>query len=325
MSAIPPDHSWSHEALYAKAKVYVSKMEEYQANQWEFAFWSALCLEALARAALAYRSPVLLADSENWRNILYAMGEDPGAKRFSPSSIGVKEVLNRLGDLNPSFTQEIAGFCTQHTNRRNAELHTGDLAFVNLGTSSWLPKFYTAAKVLLALIEQDLADFVNDAEKAEEMIAASGDEAAKAVAQDVKAHAQVWANKSQDEKDEAETKVTAWATRQQGHRVECPACKSTALVQGNPIGSVTTKVEDDEVTERQSTIPTMFECIACGLRISGMSKLAAAGLGDAFIATSTYSAAEYFGLYTEDDLNEAADTGAREAIDADHYEEDFNE
>ena len=46
-------------------------------------------------------------------------------------------------------------------------------------------------------------------------------------------------------------------------------------------------------------LPTTFECIACGLHISGISKLSACGLGDAFMAKSTYSAAEFFGLGDE--------------------------
>ena len=70
--------------------------------------------------------------------------------------------------------------------------------------------------------------------------------------------------------------------------------------------------------QRQTMLPSAFECIACGLRISGLSKLSACGLGDAFTAKSTYSAAEFFGLYTEEDLEEARNEMA-------NYEEDFNE
>ena len=40
--------------------------------------------------------------------------------------------------------------------------------------------------------------------------------------------------------------------------------------------------------------PEAFHCIACGLKISGYSKLLAAGLGNTFVATSNYDALEYF-------------------------------
>ena len=65
-------------------------------------------------------------------------------------------------------------------------------------------------------------------------------------------------------------------------------------------------------------LPSSFECIACGLRISGLSKLSVCGLADAYTAKSTYSAAEFFSLYTEDELEEARN-------EMPEFEEDFNE
>lgn len=58
--------------------------------------------------------------------------------------------------------------------------------------------------------------------------------------------------------------------------------------------------------------PEAFHCIACGLKISGYSKLLAAGLSDAYISTSRYDAMEYFDIdldahvrsMAEDDNNE---------------------
>ena len=68
-------------------------------------------------------------------------------------------------------------------------------------------------------------------------------------------------------------------------------------------------------------LPSAFECIACGLRISGFSKLSAAGLGDAFTATSTFSVPEYFGLHTDEELEEAR----AEGLPGRDWEDDFNE
>jgi hypothetical protein len=48
------------------------------------------------------------------------------------------------------------------------------------------------------------------------------------------------------------------------------------------------------------------------------TRLSACGLGDAFTETSVYTAAEFFELYTEEDLEEAR-AGMPE------YEPDFNE
>ena len=310
-------HSWSSEALFAKALLFSDQMNAAVADEWKFGLWSALSLELLARASLANISPVLLADPQNWRNTMHALGNAPTAKKFSPTSIGTKEALARLNELLPNFTQEIAGFCSKHVERRNAELHTGETVFSGFGTSEWLPKYYKACKVLLQSMGKELSDFVSDPDTAEELIASLDDAAAKAVQQDINAHAKVWGNKSQDDRDSAILQAQAWATRHSGHRVECPACGSPALLQGSPSGPVATTVGDYEVIQRQTMLPTSFECIACGLKISGFSKLSACGLGDAFSAKTIYTAAEFFELYTEEELEEARNEPP--------YEPDFNE
>ena len=311
-------HPWSEEALFSKAAAYVGRMESYTADDWQFGFWSALSLELLARAALAHISPLLLAEANNWRNLTHALGHAPTAKKFSPASISTNEVLARLSELVPTFTQEIAGFCTKHADRRNSELHTGELAFATLGTAEWLPRFYSACKILLESMGKTLSDLFSNPADAQALIELLEDAAAKAVSQDIKAHALVWSNKDKGDKESASAQAVAWATKQAGHRVKCPACESPSLVQGSPIGPVTTSVRSDEVVQRQTMLPTSFECVACGLRISGLSKLAACGLGDAFSATTAYTAADFFGLYTQDELDEARS-------EVPEYEPDFNE
>ena len=318
MTTTVGSHPWSKEALLGKAIIYVGRMESHTADDGQFGFWSALSLEILARAALAHISPILLADANNWRNLTHALGHAPTATKFSPSSIPTSEVLKRLKELVPDFTDEVASFCTKHADRRNSELHTGELAFDTLGTSEWLPKYYSTCSVLLEFMGSNLDAFVSNPEAAKAMISSFEDETAKAVGKDISAHAQVWSNKTDKEREAAVAQAQSWATKQSGHRVECPACHSAALVYGGATGTVTTKVNGDGVVQRQTMLPSSFECISCGLRISGLSKLSACGLGDAFTATFAYSAAEFFELYTEEEIEEA-----REAIP--EWEPDFND
>ena len=56
-AATPP--SWDPEALYLKAGRYVQHMSALDSDDWEYALWSSLSLEFLARAALANVSPAL--------------------------------------------------------------------------------------------------------------------------------------------------------------------------------------------------------------------------------------------------------------------------
>jgi len=318
MNDIVTPNPWSSDTLYAKAQLYMEQMESNVVDQWQYGLWSALCLELLSRAALSHISPVLLADSNNWRNINYALGSAPTAKKFSPNSVSTKEVLARLTELVPDFTLEVAGFCSKHTERRNIELHTGETVFSGLGTSEWLPKFYFACKLLLESMGKSLDDLVDNSEQALSQIASLEDAAAKAVAQDIKAHAKVWENKQEEDRATALLQANTWAVRQSGHRVDCVSCNSPSLLQGSASGAVSTEVKDDEVIQRQTMLPSSFECVACGLKISGFSKLVACGYGDAFSEKTTYTAAEFFELYTEDDIDEAR----REIPD---YEADFND
>jgi hypothetical protein len=322
MTVAVAQHPWSSEALFNKALVYVGEMERYTVEDWQFGFWSSLSLELLARAALAHISPALLAGGKDWRNIYHALGHAPTKTGFTPVSINTLEVLSILNELLPEFTKELKDSCALQCGRRNAELHSGEGAFVGLGTSEWLPRFYASCDVFLRSVGKTLNDFFADATSANKLIAALRDTAARAVGQDIDAHRQIWKKKSDSDQKLAREQAAVWANRHAGHRVDCPACASPALIRGSGQGSVSTVISDDEVVQKQNMLPSSFECIACGLKISGLSKLSACGLGDAFIATTTLSPAEYFNLHTDEELDEVR---ARAESAEPEYEEDFNE
>ena len=142
-------HEWSSEALLTKAERYAALMLEQDRDEWQFGFWSALCLEMILRGAVAHISPVLLADGKDWNNTLFALGKKGLTGKLSPKSIDATEVILRLEALIPAFNREIANFCALHLQRRNAELHSGSLPFDSLKTSTWLPRD------LVAMIPRD--------------------------------------------------------------------------------------------------------------------------------------------------------------------------
>ena len=304
-------NSWDKDALLIKAQRYSEQMLQNDPTDWQFILWSSFALEFLSRAALSNVSPVLLADQKNWHNLYHALGHEPNAKKFLPKSIIVADVLSRLGEIYPEFNSELEAFCIGHTGMRNAELHSGDTPYEGLSQSSWLANFYKASTVLLQTMGKDLADLIgnNAAELASILIEAAADDAANAVSGKIKSHKTVWNEKDDEEKERLKNQAGVWATKHIGHRVECPACSSIAILQGEPISAPTAIIEEDIIIEKQQYLPNKFECIACGLKISGLSYLSQAGLGDVFINKNEYDAAEYYApeedwSQYEDDNNE---------------------
>nr|WP_295831247.1 hypothetical protein [uncultured Azospirillum sp.] len=288
---------WDPEALFVKAQRYIENMLNVHSDQWEYALWSSLSLEFLARAALANVSPTLLADNkENWNNLYYALGFKPKETKFSPKSIAISEVFRRLAVIIPEFTNEHADFGILHTGRRNSELHTGEAAFDDINVSTWQPNFYRVCNVLLRSMRMSLSDYIGESETkvADKLIAAADDDRAKAVLGDIEAYKKLWLEKAEEERITLTQSSTIWATRQAGHRVVCPACSCQALVVGEPVTSPAKALNDDLITETQEHLPNRFECIACGLKIAGLSRLVVAGLGERYKKTQTYDAAEYY-------------------------------
>lgn len=131
---------------------------------------------------------------------------------------------------------------------------------------------------MLTTMGYDLHDLFGkeEAEIAAKLIAAAADKSAKAVAGDIEAHRKVWEAKDENERKTEREAAALWAVRRSGHRVDCPACGSTALLFGDPVSAPQLKLKDDEITETQEYLPTHFECVACGLKINGLSRLNAA-------------------------------------------------
>ena len=311
---IPQDapHHWSAEALLNKAQSYAEVTLSFPRDDWKFALWSTLSLELLARAALCTISPTLMANAKSdWTHLLYALDIQPKTAKFVPSAIDISEVFHRLQELIPDFTPELESFCKRHMSMRNEELHSGATPFVGARVASWIPDYYRACAVLLKSMEDSLDRFLGsaEAEVAEAMITAATDKSAKSIRKAVNAHKLVWDNNSAAEQEDLALKSSTWAIRQTGHRVSCPACNCDAILSGSAIAAPLKRITEDEITETQEYLPSRFGCVACNLKISGLSQLSAAGLGDTYNATFTYDANEYYA--SDDDYRD--------------YEPDFNE
>lgn len=293
---IPLD--WDAANLLSKAQRYFEKMYEQEIDSWSYGLFSSLGLELLARAALSNVSPALLADFTNgdWHSLFNALGYVPKAPRFQPKSVSLKEVCLRLSEMFPNFDISQRDFCINLGMKRNSELHSGATPFEGVGSGSWQPKFYRSCATLLSTMGLELSTIMPDSEvaAAHAMMAADQDQEAKAVLGEIEAHKKVWDCKDAADKVKLAIAAVSWATKQSGHRVNCPSCGSTAIVVGPPVGDPKMTIKDDLITEVIEHLPTKFECTACGLKISGVIKLTAAGLANRYKNTTTYDAIEYY-------------------------------
>ncbi len=97
---------------------------------------------------------------------------------------------------------------------------------------------------------------------------------------------------------------------QSGETADTLATLRYCKANGQRIASAVNVRTSTIARERQSMLPSSFECIACDLKILGFSKLSACNIGDSFTSTYSYDAAEYFAI---------------EAPPYDGIEPDFNE
>ena len=276
-------------------------MLKHQKQEWQFAMWSTLALELLGRAALANVNPALLADAKDWNNLYYSLGFNPKANKFVPKSIDVTSVFSRLREIHAEFTTELEGFAVLHMARRNEELHAGSNPFDSLNSTAWLPTYYQTCTVLVELLGEklDLLLGEEEARLAVTIITAFRDESAKAVLKSVAAHTTIWEGYPEPERVKLSLQASTWATRHEGHRVLCPSCRSDAIVTGTAIAAPRKSFNVDLIVETQQYLPSKFECVACKLKIAGLSQLTACQLGNTYTATFTYDEADYYRLKDE--------------------------
>ena len=170
---------WSHESLWLKAKLYATRAAEQDRQTPLFGFWSALTLELLGRSALASVHPSLLADPRG-DDVLYAVGFQSTSP---PKSVPAKTVFNRCVVVIDNFTEDDFKSAQTFMMRRNAELHSGTLAFDSFPTEVWLAEYYRLCDLLLRAQNKTLGRLFGgeEARAARRMIRAAATDVRKRV------------------------------------------------------------------------------------------------------------------------------------------------
>lgn len=323
--------SWERDPLWAKARLFFEHALSHDRDDARFGLWCAFGLELLARAAVSSISPALLAEPDReHKNLLHALGR--GNPKVGAQSISSSQVFRLCEMLFPAFTANHTTSAVALINRRNAELHTGQSAFDEYTTQQWVPGFYACCKVLAEAMEESLGSLLGETEATEAtaVLTVVEKEVRERIRERIAHYKGVFADRPEAERQMARANAEAESERlahARHHRTRCPACTSTATLQGDALGPSKIEDQDGEIVVRQAVAPRRFACTACGLKLEGYAELATAGLGNQYTRTTRYSPDEYYQLISPDDHAEL-ERVARQTLGMYHpedYEEYDNE
>jgi hypothetical protein len=287
---------WDSDGLWLKAKMLIDKANEHDHSSPEFAFWSALALECVARAALTKIHPVLNADPRDDTNLLYGCGFPVTAQ---PRSLPLHSVYIRLEKTVPKFGKTQRELCDFVSLLRNQHLHTSELPYNNLKISKWLPRYYEVLNILNESLGKTLEAFLGKevSAAAHKHIRALAEGVKKATKDKIAAHAKIYANK-----DAAEQKMlidaSAIAAKTSFYppstTAECPACKGNGILSGDLIKELEPVYSEETLLVDEIYLVNGFKCFSCGLILSGLEEVAHAELEPQFKRTRSTSLHELY-------------------------------
>ena len=290
---------WDEQALWNKAKLFADRAVQADRDGSDFPLWATLALELLARAALAHVHPALLADPRQGANLLYAFRL---GTMSAPKSVPAKTVFTRCKDIVPLFTDQEEKLCMSLVERRNSELHSGELAFEQFSTATWLVDYFATCKILVDFQGKTLEELFGPDE------AAAANEMVDDVATTTRAAVNTKITAAKIEfRALADDEQTARLQRQSPlHEVTnteqpCPACGGHALVLGKVVRAEEPTTDDGTLFRIIHVLPTMLVCAACNLILNDHGELHAADLGGQYTVTETLDPTELFSFYEEPD------------------------
>jgi hypothetical protein len=315
-------HEWSSDSLWNKAMIYIERAFTGDRDSETFPFFAAIGLEFLARAALARVHPALLADPQDGNNILYAFGYNTTER---PITVPAKTIYSRLMYVVPDFTKDDQSFCLLCAERRNRELHTGQLAFHNLRNSEWLPDYYRVTNKIVLSLGRQLAELYGDQEAREALdnIDVVQKETVSEVKQkiaDIKRQIAILTPEELEARRKAhDTRAVSihFVNGSAQFRKVCPGCESFGMISATPVGSTAARIKEGDLVSQRFFSPKKFECKICGLEVVGSQALRIAGLSDQIMDEETNDPVEFFGIDPMDYID--ADE-LRKSL----YEEEYN-
>ncbi len=283
----------SFDAIFAKSKVYVQRalkrkgtgdLDEYQ-------LWASLALELLGKACLAQIHPSLIVNPQDQISLFAASGVTLGT---DIKTIAAHTLYERLRYITRGFDERVKTFCDDISERRNAELHSGEAPFQEMKLGAWEGRYWHAAQIILTKMESSLEEWLGaDQAKAPNEIVSHAQQAMSDAARVRVEHARNnFLKRKRKERDVALDAAQAKESynytglfRLLGARewvVECPACGGKAYMTGVLVEEIISEEtlgdfgEDEAVDKNYAS--EEFKCPVCDLHLVGQIEIEAAGL-----------------------------------------------
>ncbi|KAA0070010.1 hypothetical protein [Tardiphaga sp. P9-11] len=277
------------EAIFAKSKAYMQRALRCKQgdNHDEYQLWASLALELLGKACLARIHPSLIALPNDQASMFAASGISLSTDIKTISS---HTLYDRLRHITKGFDETVKTFCDDISQRRNAELHSGEVPFREMKPGAWEGRFWHAAQLILVKSQSSLEEWLGaDQAKAPKVLLMHAQEALVEAAKVRVERAR--ANFFERKKKEREEALTIANTKSSYHysrmfsllsdhewETKCPSCTGKAFIAGIKVEEV---VLDDHYEEESVDILYVgeeFHCPVCELHLAGSAELEAAGL-----------------------------------------------
>jgi hypothetical protein len=278
-------------ALHAKSKAYMQRaFRAKQANDFdEYQLWASLALELLGKTCLAQIHPSLIVNPQDQVSLFAASGIQIGT---DIKNIAAHTLYDRLRHIVKGFDESVKIFCDGISQRRNSELHSGEVPFKEMKLEAWEGQYWHAAQLILDRMDSSLEEWLgaHQAKATRELLAHATKALIDAALVRVE---QARAKFLKRNKKERENALVASATKESYHYrgmfrlvadgewpATCPSCGGKAFVAGIQVEEVVS--EDDEYgpdeTVDKHYVGEEFRCPVCDLHLASQAEIEAAGL-----------------------------------------------
>lgn len=280
------------DALLNKSKVYISRaLTRKAANDLdEYQLWASLALELLGKAFLAGKHPSLVVDPTHWQSLFVAAGM---RVTTDVKTITAKTLFERLAHVLPRFDKDVQAFAMGLAERRNAELHSGDLPFRTMKLEAWEARYWHACDTILNALTSSLEEWLgaDDAKAPRQLL----DEAALALESAVLLRLASARTKFEGRKKPEREAAAAAAENLEPHKQhdlfdgsfdeiwahKCPSCECRGFMAGEQVSEEISEDRDEygiwEIVDREF-VGEEFRCPTCELSLVGTQEIEAAGL-----------------------------------------------